>query len=226
MNASHYLGIGMYTPSEAAMYARVKTQLISRWVHGSASGSAAFRAQLQDDESKTVTFLDLIQAMAIRAIRTQEHTVTLQAIRQAVDFAATQGIQYPFARKHTTYILGNKILIQTPGYDLLEASGKHRGQANMRKIVEVYMQDVGFDADGLANRFTAFQEDGVKIILNPGYKFGEPTVHPSGHTAWTLWEACHSEGGIKEAAKAYGVKEKEVLVAYRYVETIRPATAA
>jgi hypothetical protein len=38
MVAKKYLGLGMYTPAEAAMYARVSTQLMSRWIHGSAAG--------------------------------------------------------------------------------------------------------------------------------------------------------------------------------------------
>ena len=172
-----------------------------------------------------MTFLDLMQAMAIRAIRSQGDA-TLQAIREAVDSAAKHGVTYPFARRHTTFILGKTILIDVPGTGLQEASGNTRGQLNMKKIVEVYLKDVGFDAEGLAADYTAFEENEIKIVMQPGYKFGEPVVKPSGHTAWTLWEAVHSEGGVTEAAKAYHVSEAEVLVAYRYVDSIRPATAA
>jgi uncharacterized protein (DUF433 family) len=225
MNAKKYVGLGMYTPAEAAMYARVSTQLITRWIHGSAAGGAAIRAQMMDDAEKTVTFLDLMQAMAIRAIRSQQEA-SLHAIREAVDFADRHGVTYPFARRHTTYLLGNKILIDVPDSGLVEASGKQRGQQTMKKIVEVYMKDVGFKPDGLAATYTAFEDNGIRIVMHPGYKFGEPVVEPSGHTAWTLWEAVHAEGGIEEAAGAFDVSEQEVRVAYRYIDSIRPATAA
>jgi len=224
MSATKYLGQGMYTPSEAAMYARVSPQLISRWIHGNRSGAAAIRSQFAAEE-KTVTFLDLMQAMAVRAIRAQGE-VQLRAIREAVDTAAKRGITYPFARRHTTFIYADRILLKVEDGELIDASGDARGHPNLRRVVEIYMQDVGYGADGLANNFTAREEDGVKIVMSPGYKFGEPVVHPSGISALTLWEACNAEGGIAEAAKAFGVSETEVLVAYRYVDSIRPATAA
>jgi hypothetical protein len=221
----HFLGKGMYTPSEAAMYARVTPQLMARWVHGSDAGSPVVRPEYSGDEDRTVSFLDLIQAMAIRAIR-QEKGASLRAIRQAVEFAATQGVEYPFARKHTTYLFNGEIKIDVPGTGLMDASGPQRHQLNMKKILEVYLKDVGFGPEGLAINYTAFEEGGIKILMNPGYKFGEPVVMPGGHTAWTLWEACLSEGGIAEAASAFHVSEKEVEIAYKYVDIVRPATAS
>ena len=97
-----------------------------------------------------------MQAMAIRAIRVAGD-VPLRAVREAVEFAASQGITFPFAREHTTYIYATRVLLQVEGGELLDASGEARGQLNLRKVVEIYMKDVGYGADGLANRFTAFE---------------------------------------------------------------------
>jgi len=222
--ATDFLGIGMYSPSEAAMYAHISTRMMSRWVHGDKGGAAAIRAQVQDDKEKTITFLDFVQTLAIRAIREQKD-VPLQKIRQAIDTAATKGVKYPFARKHTTYWFDNNIHIDVPDLGLIQSSGKGRGQLALRPIVEVYLEDLAFDAEGLANRYTPYQNLNIKIVMRPDYLFGEPVVESCGHTAWTLWQACLAEGSVEAAAKAYDVSENEVRVAFKYIDSIRPATA-
>lgn len=220
-----YLGIGMYTPAEAAMYARVSSRMMSRWVHGDKIGRAALRAQIPETDDKTVTFLDFIQTLAIRAIREQKEKVPLQKIREAIELATTMGVPYPFARQHSTFLWDGEIQLEVAG-QLIQASGRRRGQFTMRQIVEVYLKDLTFDNGGLANQYTACDSMGVKILMRPGYKFGEPFLESSGHTAWTLWHACISEGSIEAAAEAYGVTEEDVRVAYKYIDSIRPATAA
>ncbi len=224
--ASKFVGYGMYTPAEAAMYARVKPQLMSRWVHGSASGAAVVQARVESsDGDRTVAFVDMIQAMAIRAVREQSRgRVTLQTIRQAVDTAAQLGLRYPFARRHTIYRWQDRIALRVDGIDLVEASGRHRGHM-LLKIVELHLEDIGYDDNGLANDYHLGQGP-VRIRFRPDFQFGQPVVEPSGHTAWTLWEAVQSMGDVTAVAEAYRVDEEEVRVAYRYIDSIRPATAA
>lgn len=220
-----FLGIGMYTPAEAAMYARISTRTMGRWVHGDGSGAAAIQAQVLDAPDKTISFLDFVQIHALRAIREQE-TVSLQKIRQAIDFATSKGVTYPFARKHTTYFFNDEILIDVEGFGLIQASGRARGQFAMKPIVEMYLQDLSFNAEGLAHQYVAYEHRDGRIVMQPEYRLGEPVVESCGYTAWTLWKACLSEGSVQAAAEAYGVKEAEVRVAYKYIDSIRPATAA
>ena len=224
--ATKFLGIGMYTPAETAMYARISSRMMSRWIHGDGAGAAAIRAQVPDDSQKTGTFLDFIQVMAVRAIREQRKTITLQKIRQAIETVTNMGDPYPFARRHATYLLNDEIHIQVEDKGLVQASGRQRGQYAMKQIVEIYLDDLSFDSTGLANEYTAYESAGVKIVMRPGIRFGEPVVLESQHTAWTLWQACMSEGSVEAAAKAYGVPVNEVRVAFKYIDSIRPATAA
>jgi uncharacterized protein (DUF433 family) len=227
--ATSFVGLGMYTPAEAAMYTRLTSRTVSRWIHGDAGGSAAVRAQIPNDE-KTVTFLDFVQSLAIRAIRQQrtgKRAVSLQKIREAVEFAGDKGVDYPFARKHTTYLFDGDVFIDAPELGLTQASGKLRGQQAIEKVVEPYLEDLVFNADGVAEQYVAAEgPDGIRIVMRPGFHFGEPFVEPCGLTARILWEACHSEGGVDPAARAYGVKPEEVRLAYRYIDSIRPASAA
>jgi uncharacterized protein (DUF433 family) len=226
--AKDYLGVGMYTTAEAAMYARIAPQTMRRWLFGTSRDSAVFSPLRSDPEHKTVAFLDLIQSLAIRAIR-EERAIPLQKIRQAIETAQSLGVSFPFARKHKIFLLGEDIHIEGPAFpqqekgDLIQASGRQRRQYVMRPVVELYLDDLTFGRDGLATKYRVYESAGVQIKMDPTIHFGEPLT-PSGYTAWTLWEACRAEGSPTAAAKAYGVPEIEVRVAFRYIDSIRPTT--
>lgn len=215
------LGIGLYSPAEAAMYARIKTGTMARWVFGDAHGDAAFTHQIEN-ESQTVSFLDFIQAMAVRAIRMQ-FKVSLQKIRDAVDCVQqSHGIQYPFAREHKTFVIregsaiGN-LAIEIDGH-LIQISGRNKRQHLIGPIAEEHMVKVRFGDGGLACEYTAWKSDNGIIRMNPHLRFGEPLLEGCGYSAQVLWEAVQNEGSIKDAARAYGVNEKHIRLACEYFD--------
>src|SRR5690349_307789 len=96
------LGVGIYTVAEAAFYARVHPTTLHRWLYGTADGEAVLRPEIEDE--KIVTFVDFVEALAVRAIRL-EHKLSLSKIRQAVKVATdTYGVLHPLAREHITYL--------------------------------------------------------------------------------------------------------------------------
>src|SRR4051812_17888165 len=103
--ANTEFGVGLYTPAEAAFYARVRTQTLNRWLFGDSRGESVVTAQIKSDDEKIVTFRDFVQALAIRSIRTQYPKISLQKVRRAVDLAGEKlGVRHPFARPHKTYV--------------------------------------------------------------------------------------------------------------------------
>jgi uncharacterized protein (DUF433 family) len=235
---AHTLGIGLYSPEEAAFYARVQPRLLNRWLFAQEGENVVEPQIIPSNGEKTVTFLDLIQALAIRAIRNQ-YKIPLQKIREAVINARQKwGVEYPFAMKHTTCLFSDKqkaghgeILIRLPGHDdltderLVQLSGKKSGNLVMHQIVEVYLDELSFDAEGLATEWRPLQWRQDSVLLNPHRRFGEPLIESCGHTAQTLWEASEAEGGIKNAARAYGVSEDAVRLACKYYDHLRSNAA-
>jgi uncharacterized protein (DUF433 family) len=215
------LGIGLYTPAEAAMYARITTRTMGRWVFGDATGDAAFPHQIESGEP-TVSFLDFVQALAVRAIRHQ-FGVSLQKIRAAVDCVQqTHGILYPFAREHETYVImdgsaAGELAIKINGHTI-QISGKHKKQHLLGPVAELYMERVTFGPNGLASEYRAWGTDDDPIRMNPHLRFGEPLVTNCGYSARVLWEAVKNEGSIKDAALAYGVDEKHIRLACEYID--------
>jgi hypothetical protein len=63
-NLQKFIGSGLYTIAEAALYARVKESLLRRWIFGDGR-RAVFDPQFGSHE-KLVSFLDLVQTLAIR----------------------------------------------------------------------------------------------------------------------------------------------------------------
>lgn len=230
------LGKGIYSPAEAAFFARVSTRTMTRWIFGNRQGAAVVRAQFPpdspDDPDKTVSFLDFVQALAIRAIRTQ-YKLPLEKIRQSVDIADEHGISYPFARPHRTFLFSDKkelghgnIVLELDG-QLIQASGTHRRTQVMRQIAEYYLSDLTFDPDtGLADKYIAFTHGNNRILMNPRIRFGEPFVESCGYTAQTLWEAVQIEGSAEAAARAYEVTANDIETAYRFYDHLMNTVAA
>jgi uncharacterized protein (DUF433 family) len=221
------LRIGLYTPAEAALYARVPTRLLTRWLYGSAQGGAVVRPERgAQDAEHNVSFLDLVQALAIRVARLQYH-VSLHKIRQAVDKAEQNySLSHPFARPHVTYLYGSELVIKLGEDIYVQASGKHMGNLMIKPIVEFYMKQLTFSHDGFANLYRPFEWHNCRVALNPQVRFGEPLIESCGYSAYALWQSVKAEGSIETAANVCGVTATEVETAYRYYDQILGRVAA
>lgn len=217
------LGRGIYTPRQAAHYARLKTQTMRRWIHGNKVGAPAVRAELADDPDEFVTFLDFVQAMAIRAIRLdRKPAVPLQVIRKLVEIAASRyDVPYPLARKHTTYLFDDDIVLRLSDDTLVQITGHYKGHQLIDEVVETYADDLVFDDEtGFPNRYVPLRYKDIEIVLDPNIRFGEATVQPCGYSVHALVTALRSEGNRDRAASAYGVKVDDIKIAERYNDWI------
>lgn len=218
--AENVLGIGLYSVEEAALYARMSRKLAHRWLFGSSNGEAAIKPELID--GKFISFLDFVQMMAIREIRQKKkEQIQLDQIRQLLAVAKEQGITHPFARKGIAFRWHNELGLQLPDGRLIEASGKHRGSGYLKEIVVLYKDDLGYDAEGLANLYHAWRWEGCVVDMNPRIRFGEPIVTSCGYSAQALFEAATDEGSVEAAARAYGVEKKEIEAACRYFDMLQ-----
>jgi uncharacterized protein (DUF433 family) len=222
------LGVGVYTVAEAAMYAHVPTGVMRRWIWGTKSGASVVRPELRLDADETlVTFLDFVQSMAIRSIRkaTKDRpAVPLEKIRETIEQAHERyGITYPFARKHSTYLLGREIVLRVDGLGEVQTSGANKHQLVEPKIAELYLHDLSFDSSGLAQSYVAARDGDMQIVMNPRSRFGEPYLSTCGITASSIWNAVQAEGGIEGAARAYEITVEEVHFAAKYYDSLRSA---
>lgn len=226
--AAELLDVGIYTVEEAAFYSRVPTQTMGRWVFGDRRGTPVVERQLSKATERIVTFLDFIQAIHIRQIRTDtECRIPLNKIREAIEVASRKyNVHYPLARDHTTFFYGKEIVIALGSdedeqkKEFVQLTGKTKHHGMIGKIVKLYAKDLTFDPNGLVNGFKASNYDGVEIWMRPTLRFGEPIVSGCGYTARTLYEATVVEGSYEQAASAYGISIGQVEAAYRYIQSL------
>lgn len=218
LNNSILNGSGLYTVQEAAWYARMHPATLHRWLKGNGVGDRVF--QSEGDIDRTINFLEFIQALAVRNLRIH-YKVPLASIRNALNTAKEEfQIEYPFARRHTTFLFGKNLWIRPDDEtgSMVQISGKERGQTGMTSVIEPFMKDVSFDSAGLANRYTAFQKNRCEIIMDPAVRFGEPLLQGCGYTPLALFEAAKAEGSVKNAASLYGVTEAQVETCIDYFD--------
>jgi hypothetical protein len=217
------LGSGIYNINEAATYARVKPQMMTRWLFGSTKGKPVIAPQFPSDD-KLVSFLDFVQALAIREIRLQKQ-VPLSKFRQAIRIIKDKfDVDFPFARRHHTFLLNRDLVIQPAEKEFIQVTGFTPGQ-RLFQFVEIYLQSLDFGPDGLASAYHIYKVGDVDIVMKPGLRFGEPIL-PSGYSAMAIWESINSEGSIPDAARVNGICVKEAEAAYKFVVEHLGKTAA
>ncbi len=224
------LGIGLYTPNEAAYYARIPTQTLTRWLYGNSVSENVYRPQLKDSDDRTVTFIDFIQALAVRALRQHDKKIPLRQIKQAVNRLYDEyGVEYPLAMRHRLYLFGKEVLIELDGHPdkpIEQLTGKMRRQTIMREVAEPFLEDITFNQEGYAEMYVPFTHQERKIIMDPRTRLGQPYLSESGYTFQTLLDAYQSEGSVLSAAKSFGVDKAEIMFAIRYADILRRNEAA
>jgi uncharacterized protein (DUF433 family) len=237
------LGIGIYTPSEAALYARVTTGLMNRWVFGNRQGESVIVPQIGATEDKDVSFLDFVQTLAIRRIRKEHPGVSLQSIRDAY-FRARDEFKtpYPFALDSTRIGLfgppdepKKQVIWLCVGENeegakkYFQLTGKKHHNQMIGEVVRSYAYRLVFDeTTKLATKYLAYptvKEATEYIVMDPQVRFGEPFFESCGYTARTLFDAYVSEGSPARAAKVYGVTTEQVELAMEFFDYLSPAAA-
>jgi uncharacterized protein (DUF433 family) len=240
IKAADLLGKGLYSPSEAALYARVPTGLMTRWVYGTKQGAAVIEPQLGAGENRDVTFLDFVQALAIRRIRRERPGISLQRIREAYLRARDEfGEPYPFAlestriglfgppdepRKQVIWLcIGEK---EDGARQYFQLTGRRSGNQMLGEVVRTYAHRLVFDGTTkLARKYLAFpttEHAPEHIVMDPLVRFGEPFIESCGYTARTLYDAYCSEKSAQRAADVFGVTLEQVELAAEYFDYLDP----
>jgi hypothetical protein len=213
---------GIYTRSQAAHLARLRPQTLRRWFENSADrGPAVRKAAAQTLDGDTVSFVDMIQLMAVRAIRVKRE-VSLQKIRQATTVAEEAGFPFPLARENTRiFLCGDTVFLKLPNDTMMEATGPHARHYVMEPVLLPYLRELTFDEEGMAKDYRPAVAPGV--LLAPTRQWGAPIMERSNYTVSTLVSAAYAEGSIDAAARICGVPEDEVRIALQFEDFLRGA---
>lgn len=211
------LGIGIYTPAEAARLTGVHADQIRRWLWGYSyttregerrSGPPLWKPQHPVvDGFRSLGFKDLIELRFVDAFRRQG--VSMRVVRQALEEAERLfQTTHPFS-SYEFKTDGKKIFANVREhpktasvlYELI--SGQHLFDFVLPNLY----RGLKYEGEELAQwRPQGF---GNEVYLDPRKNFGRPAVE-RGVPTDVLAAACEAEESCEAAAKLYSVSEKAV----------------
>lgn len=218
---TEFVGVGLYTISEAAKLLRSSPRTIRRWVEGydyrrngeKTHSASLWQPDISLEDSVELSFRDLIELRFIIAFT--ELGLSIQTIRSCLD-AARECIESdrPFSsgRFRTD---GRRIFLQ--GGDHLNDPvliDLKRRQYVFNGVIERTFKDLDLE-DDLVTRWRPYRGK-ESIVIDPTRSFGQPISSDFGVPTIVLAEAVQAEGSVARVASLYEVDRTVVADAVRY----------
>jgi len=216
-----------YSVAEAAHYLRMpegtlRSWVVGRWypVAGQAKRSRPL-IQLDDPQKQYLSFINLVEAHALAAIR-RRHGVRLPKVRRALDYVQRQfKIERPLIDQ-TFQTDGLDLFVERYG-DLINAS--REGQQAMKEIISVYLKRIERDAKGLPIKLYPFTRDTESdaapktdprvVVMNPSVSFGRPVIAGTGIPVSSIYERYKAGDSVAELAQDFNLETGAVEEAIR-----------
>lgn len=211
-----------YGLPEAARYLRMPEATLRSWVLGrpypTAGGQRFFRPviHLPESNSPVLSFMNMIEAHVLEAIRRQEN-IPLRKVRAAVVFLERHyHSRHPLA-EHQFETDGLDLFIEKAGL-LINLS--QEGQLAIRGIVAAYLRRVERDVKGLPIKLYPFtrkrdSEEPRAVVIDPFVSFGRPVLAGTGIATAVLAERFKAGESVEELAQDYGRSVLEIQEALR-----------
>jgi uncharacterized protein (DUF433 family) len=203
------VGLGLYSPGEAAALTHIPAPKIRRWLCGHAIGDKGYpglwRGQLEKFEMEQLylSFLDLIQLRVAKAFI--DAGLSPRKVRRAIEYGSQIVFSdYPFANARfrtdgKTVVLH---VLKTDGdEELIDLFSN--GQYLMQKVIEPSLKNLEFDGDIATRWWPHGRSRG--IVIDPQRQFGHPIDDATGVPTSVLAEAAKAEGSEAAAAKRFMV---------------------
>ena len=202
------IGVGLYTPAQAARLTGIGAGKIARWLRGHQAGGVSYEALWQsqvdlEDGHVYLGFRDLMETRVVDAFI--RHGISARSIRRAIRIAQDQlGIDHPLStRRFRTD--GRTIFIDVCNEDgTTSLIDLFRSQYAFRQIIEPSLKNIEFDSMGAPARWWPLGRES-RILVDPGRSFGRPIEAVSGIPAELLANAVEAEGSVEAAARAWDV---------------------
>jgi len=221
-NAADLRTIPCYTIPEAAHYLRVSPSTLRSWVLGQdyVTGGEQRRykplLKIAERRPPTLSFLDLVEAHVLKAIR-RDHHVPMQKVRRALDWVAKEfGSKRPLL-DHQFASDGYNLFLEHYG-SLVDLSATP--QLAMREVLRLYLTRIERDAAGVPIKLYPFtrrseQGDPAAVEVDPRVSFGRPVIRGTGIPTHIIAERYKAGDSLAMLAQDYERTEAEIEEAVR-----------
>lgn len=216
------VGIGLYTPAEAARLAAVPAGKISRWLSGHKIGNRFYeplwRPQVDLQDGKVyLGFRDLMEVRVADAL--MGVGVSAIRVRAAIEMAReVYGLERPLSTENFRHngrdIFMKVIERDADGAERENLLNTFRRQYEFTAIVEPSLKHIEFDHAGTPRLWWP-KGKGAQIVVDPARAFGQP-IEASSSVPTSILAAAGEHQGVEMAAKAYDVTTAAIRRAMKF----------
>jgi hypothetical protein len=223
------VGIGLYTPAEAARLSGVPSGKIARWLSGHRIGNRFYeplwRSQVNlDDDKVYLGFRDLMEVRVANAL--MRHDISAIRVRAAIEMAReVYGMDRPLSTQRFKHN-GRDIFLQVierdvDGEEREALINTFRRQYEFTAIVEPSLKNIEFDDAGTPRLWWP-RGKSAKIVVDPDRSFGQP-IEVTSSVPTSILAAAGKALGPEAAARAYEVGISAVRRSMAFESEIRLA---
>jgi uncharacterized protein (DUF433 family) len=214
-----------YSAVEAARILSVNYTTLMYWIAGRRYHSALIR--LASSTPPELSFVNLIECHALKAL-TIRYRVRLQRIRSGLEtLKKTFDSEHPLLDERFRTD-GIDLFIQESA-DSVPVNLSKGGQLTLKEIMDVYLQRVVWDADGIVKYYPFVYKERPnepKIIsMTPMISFGKSVIDGTGIATAVIASRFAAREDPKSLAHEYGRSEQEIWEAIRWEGEYRKASA-
>jgi len=218
--------IPTYGIRESAHMLKIPPDTLTSWIRGRSyptmHGTKRFHPliTLPDDELPLLSFINLIEAHVLDAIRYKDK-LPLDNVRD--------GVKHLREKYHSEHPLvefefqhdGVDLFIELASRDIVNVS--RQGQLAMREVVQAHLRRIARDAKGSAVALYPFlkrephpTEEPKLVLIDPRISFGKPILVGVGVPTSVVVDRHQAGESIAELANDYGCEEEEIQKAIDY----------
>lgn len=227
--------LGLYSTADAARLAGRSPKTVRNWVRGYRYPARGRLVRARGvivpttDDPSTLSFINLIEAVALSAFRTAG--VPMQRVRRALDYIAKE--------IDVSHLLASERLL-TDGLDLIyeferktgDSVGlvniSRGGQKAFEQVIASYLHELEWGRDRFASRWwpgSARPGEGP-IVVDPRRGFGSPVIAATGIRTEDLFARFAAGESVRALSDDYQVSSDTVEAAVRFEAGLRDRLAA
>jgi uncharacterized protein (DUF433 family) len=216
--------LARYGVTEAAWYLKIPPTTLRPWVAGREYRDRIkpFRPLMKTPERNPpqLSFHNLVEAYILRSLR-REHRVSIEAVRQAIDFAQKEcGVERLLLSPELSTAAGELLLDKYGELINLNRSG----QLIMKKLFEAHIKRITWDQANTPSHLYPFitgtvddpRDEQKIIVIDARRAFGRPIISRRGISTSVIVERIDAGELEEDVAADYDLRKEELDAAMLY----------
>ncbi|MFC4296644.1 DUF433 domain-containing protein [Castellaniella hirudinis] len=219
------IGLGLYTPNQAARITGADPREVRRWMFGYKNQSGElqpplWQPQITQSEDKVIGFMDLMELRIVKAF--VRHGVPLRTIRASIQ-SAQQIFDTPYPFTANRFLTDGKSIFYEAIHQEPQLTDLLKKQLVFESIIRPSLYaGIEFDATGTATRWYPLKKSRA-VILDPKLSFGRPSLSKFGIPTEIIAAAVKVEGNQKRVASQFDIPVADVSAAVKFEDQLMAA---